>query len=155
MYNFLVTGDSGAWDEIGYEFPRDRLGEYIEASIKAKKYYPLDAAAIEELKSFPTLFGYEGAKENLRVGYIRRIRDRGKTIYIEYEFDPRIPDIPCLKIIDLKTRLNIQNNERGFGEFSRTHWAIKDEDLSEILSTAGLIDQPFQLQPENLEELKI
>lgn len=156
MYNFLITGNSGAWDEIGYEFPRDRLGEYTDATIKAK-YYPLDAAAIEQLKSFPTLFGYEGTKENVRVGYIRRIKDRGKTIYIEYEFEPRIPHISFSKIIDLKTRLDIQNNEQGYGEFSRTHWAIKDENLFEILFNAGLIDHSFLISTVRLgrvEDLK-
>ncbi len=62
------------------------------------KFKVLDADLIKELKSFPTLFAYEGNTENIRVGYIRRIKDRSRTIYIEYEFEPRIPEIPFSKI---------------------------------------------------------
>lgn len=142
MYNLLVTAHSGAWDSAGYEYDRERFGEYSSSRVM-QKFSSLDGAAIEELKSFPALFAYEGDKENVRVGYIRRIKEREKSIYIEYEFETAIPEIPFSKITPLKNKLDIRTYERGLGEMDRTHWAVKDEDLFEILFEAGLIDQSF------------
>ena len=81
MYNLLVTAHSGAWDSEGYEYDRERFGEYSPPQV-IEKFRSLDPAAIEELKSLPTLFAYEGDKENVRVGYIRRIKERERSIYI-------------------------------------------------------------------------
>lgn len=142
MYNLLVTGHTGAWDTEGYEYDRERFGEHSSPRVM-EKFRSLDPAAIEELKSFPTLFAYEGEKENVRVGYIRRIKERGRSIYIEYQFETAIPEIPFSKIIPLRKKLDIYTPERGLGEMNRTHWAVKDEDLFEILFEAGLIDQTF------------
>jgi tetratricopeptide (TPR) repeat protein len=142
LYNFLVTANLGVWDKLFYEFPRERFGEFSEKAIM-ENFISLDTKAIEELKSFPTLFAYEGENENIRVGYIRRIKNRAKSIYIEYEFESEIQEIPFSKIADLKTRLDIQDTGRGIGEFNRTHWAIKDEDLFRILFESGLISQKF------------
>ncbi len=151
MYNFLVTADSNAWDLPAYEYGRDRFGEYTAEEI-LEKYKALNASDIEELKSFPALFAYEGETENVRVGYIRNIRERRKTVLIEYEFEKGIPEIPFSKIVDLKDKLDI-----GKWEMNRTHWAIKDEDLFSILSKAGLIDDSFANlagQLGRVEELK-
>ena len=137
MYNFLVTANSNAWDLPAYEYGRERFGEYTAEEI-IEKYKALNASDIEELKSFPALFAYEGETENVRVGYIRNIRERKKTVSIEYEFEKGIPEIPFSKIADLKDKLDI-----GKWEMNRTHWAIKDEDLFSILSSAGLINDSF------------
>ncbi len=151
MYNFLVTANRNAWDLPAYEYGRDRFGEHTAEEI-SEKYKALNASDIEELKSFPALFAYEGETENVRVGYIRNIRERRKTVLIEYEFEKGIPEIPFSKIVDLKDKLDI-----GKWEMSRTHWAIKDEDLFSILSRAGLIDDSFANlagQLGRVEELK-
>jgi hypothetical protein len=57
---------------------------------------------------------------------------------IEYDFEPNIPAIPFSKIEPIKGRLDIEN-----WEMNRTHWAVKDEDLFEILHSSGLIDETF------------
>lgn len=137
MYNFLVTANRGAWDLPAYEYERSRFGEHSEESVM-EAYGELSAAAIEELKSFPALFAYEGEDENVRVGYIRRIKNRRRNILIEYEFESGIAEIPFSKIAELKMRLDIRNCE-----MNRTHWAVKDEDLFEVLHSADLIDETF------------
>ena len=137
MYNFLVTADIDAWNLPAYEFGRDRFCEHTSDKIR-EQYKSLSASEIEELKSFPALFAYEREVGNVRVGYIRNIRERRKTVLIEYEFEKAIPEIPFSKIVDLKDKLDI-----GKWEMNRTHWAIKDEDLFEILFDAGLIDRSF------------
>jgi hypothetical protein len=137
LYNFLVTGDSDAWDLPAYEYGRERFGEHTSEKIR-EQYKSLSASEIEELKSFPALFAYEREIGNVRVGYIRNIRERRKTVSIEYEFEKGIPEIPFSKIVDLKDKLDIDK-----WEMNRTHWAVKDEDLFSILSSAGLIDDSF------------
>ena len=151
MYNLLVTARVGAWDLSAYEFDRERFGEYTAETLR-KRFKKLTASAIEDLKSFPALFTYEGQKQNVRVGYIRRIKERGKSLLIEYEFEDEIPAFNFSAISELKIPLDI-----GEWEMNRTHWAIKDEDLFEILASANLVDRTFVNQggqPGRLEEIR-
>jgi hypothetical protein len=137
MYNFLVTGNSGAWSLPAYEYPRDRFCEYTSPVLR-QRFKELTAEVIEELMSFPALFAYEGNTDDVRIGYLRRIKERPRSILIQYDFEPNIPAIPFSKLAGLKTRLDIEE-----WEMSRTHWALKDEDMFEILHSAGLIDETF------------
>lgn len=151
MYNLLRTSKRGAWDLPAYEFGRDRFGEHTSAAL-LERFKRLTASDIEELKSFPALFAYEGTDEDVRVGYIRRIKERGKSVFIEYEFEEGIPSIPYEKIAEISIQLDI-----GRWEETRTCWAIKDEGLFEILHSAGLIDESFSSdsgQPGRVEEMR-
>ncbi|MEB5485015.1 TIR domain-containing protein [Burkholderia pseudomallei] len=137
MYNLLVTAAQGAWDLPAYEFDRTRFLEYTADSVKAR-FAKLDAQAQEELKSLPTLFTYEGDDEPVRVGYIRRIRERGRSVLVEYEFDENVPAFDFSSLKPLEVKLDIQG-----WEMSRTHWAVKDEDLFELLASVGLVDASY------------
>lgn len=151
MYNLLVTSNVGAWDVSAYEFDRERFGEYTVETLR-DRFKKLTAARIEELKSFPALFAYEGQMEIVRVGYIRRIKERGKSLLIEYEFEEDISPFKFSEIADLQVQLDI-----GKWEMNRTHWAVKDEDLFEILAAAGLANPTFVNQgnqPGRVEEIR-
>ena len=137
LYNLLVTASEGAWDLPAYEYDRTRFLEHTADTLHTK-YKKLTASAIEELKSFPTLFTYEGNDEPARVGYLRRVKERGRSILIEYEFDETIKPFTSSALLPLHVQLDI-----GDWEMSRTHWALKDEDLFEILTSAGLVDNTF------------
>lgn len=137
MYNFLVSGKKDAWDFDAYEYDRNRFGEYTSPALK-ERFKNLTPEVIEELKSYPALFAYEGYERDVRVGRLLRIKGRTRTVLIEYEFDSNIPAIPFAKIKDLKSRLDIEIENYEMG---RTHWAVKDENLFEILHSAGLIDE--------------
>lgn len=137
MYNFLVTAARGAWDSLAYEYDRGRFGEYTMPALK-ERYAKLTAEKIEELRSYPALFAYEGEEKDVRVGYLRRIKERIASIFIEFEVEPEIPPIPFSQIAPLKSRLDI-----GSWEMNRTHWAVKDEDLFQILHSAGLVGENF------------
>jgi len=137
LYNLLVTAAEGAWDLPAYEFDRTRFLEYTVDSLKAR-FGGLEAQAQEELKSLPTLFTYEGDDETVRVGYIRRIRERGRSVLIEYEFDDAVPAFSFSKLKPLQIKLDIEG-----WEMSRTHWAVKDEDLFELLASVGLVDASY------------
>lgn len=151
MYNLLVTAAEGAWDLPAYEFDRTRFLEYTADSLKAR-FGTLDAKTQEELKSLPTLFTYEGSDEPVRVGYIRRIRERGRSILIEYEFDESVPPFSYAQLKPLEIKLDI-----GGWEMSRTHWAVKDEDLFELLASGGLVDASYVGEgrpPGRVEEMR-
>ncbi len=138
MYNLLVTAQEGAWDSSTYEYEISRFSAYTDQPIR-EKYRILSAEALEELKSFPALFTYEDDnKADARVGYITHIKVRHNSILIEYKVFPSIP-IPYSNIYDLKQKLDIDKK----WEMNRTHWAIKDKNLLEILLTNNLIT-PYQ-----------
>lgn len=151
MYNLLVSGRDDVWNLPAYECDKSRFLEYSNDKEKAI-FKILTAENIELLKSFPCLFAYEGRDEHVRVGYIRSIKERGQTLFIEYEFETDIDPIhfsllePILSVLDYRK-----------SETYRTHWAVKDEDLFERLHTAGLINSKF-VRPEGntgkLEELQ-
>lgn len=151
MYNLLVTAAEGAWDLPAYEYDRTRFLEYTAESLKAR-FAKLEAPALEELQSLPTLFTYEGDDEPVRVGYIRRIRERGRSLLIEYEFDDSIAPFNYSALKPLEVKLDIDG-----WEMSRTHWAVKDEDLFELLSSVGLVDASYVGEgrpPGRVEEMR-
>jgi len=137
MYSLLVTARDGAWDLPAYEFEKERFLEHTNDKERAL-FRSLDAERIELLKSFPCLFAYEGNSQPLRVGYIRAIKERSRSIMIEYEFEGDIPPIPFSEISPILNLLEISK-----GEMNRTHWAVKDESLFSRLHTAKLIDPKF------------
>lgn len=151
MYNLLVTAAQGAWDLSAYEYDRTRFLEHTAESLKVR-FTKLDAATQELLKSLPTLFTYEGDDEPVRVGYIRRIRERGRSVLIEYEFDEGVAPFTYSSLKPIELKLDIHG-----WEMSRTHWAVKDEDLFELLSIAGLVDASYVgegRQPGRVEEIR-
>lgn len=151
MYNLLVTATEGAWNLDAYEYDRTRFLEYTADNIKAR-FATLDAETMEQLKSFPTLFTYEGTAELARVGYIRRIRERGRSILIEYEFDDAIAPFTFSFLEPLRAKLDIER-----WEMSRTHWAVKEEDLFSILASKKLVAESYigvNHLPGRLEEIR-
>lgn len=137
MYNLLVTAREGAWDLPAYEYDKSRFLEYSNDKEKAL-FKTLTAENIELLKSFPCLFAYEGTDDVVRVGYIRSIKERGPTLFIEYEFDSDIGPISFEDLEPVMSPLDYRKSETY-----RTHWAVKDEDLFERLHSAELIDSKF------------
>lgn len=136
MYNLLVTAQEGAWDAAFYEYDKSRFLEYTNETI-ASALKELSSTHIENLKSYPCLFAYEGEDSDVRIGYLTSIKERGRSILIEFEFQQDIEPIPFNLIQPIASLLDI----RGW-EMNRTHWAVKDEDLFARLHAHGI------LQPE-------
>jgi len=142
MYNLLVTAREGTWDEKCYEFDRSRFLEYTTESI-ATIFQSLTPDLIETLKGYPCLFAYEGDTNDLRIGKLNSIKERGRKIFIEFELNENIPPIPFKKIKPLATLLDFRN-----WEMNRTHWAVKDEDLFLRLADASIINSKHIREPE-------
>jgi hypothetical protein len=146
MYNLLVTARIGAWNDPFYEYDKSRFLEYTTESI-AEAFKSLSPSLIETLKAYPTLFAYEGDEEDLRVGRLKSIKERGIKLLIEYEFDENIPPIPYNVIKPITPLLDIRD-----WEMNRTHWAIKDEDLFERLIAANVINQERIQEPKKQDK---
>ncbi len=153
MYNLLVSGNDTAWDLPAYEFPRSRYLEYTIESIR-DAHGDLSTKVVADLKSYPALFLYEQYEKSALVGYIRDIKERGKSVYIEYEFDPDIDPIPGNKIEELASQLQIDEFR---GEQYKNHWAIKKVDLLGLLNANGLVSSALANEGApvgRLEEMK-
>lgn len=146
MYNLLVTAKLGAWDQPFYEFDKSRFLEYTTESI-AEAFKSLTPSLIETLKGYPCLFAYEGDEEDLRIGRFTSIKERGRNLLIEFEFDQNIPPIPFDAIKPIAPLLDIRD-----WEMSRTHWAVKDENLFERLLSAGILNQGQTGDPAKQEK---
>jgi two-component system C4-dicarboxylate transport sensor histidine kinase DctB len=155
LYNLLVTAQEGAWDLSIYKYPISRFLEYTDPIIR-EKYETFSDKSLEELKIFPVLFLYEDFIEgDAHIGYITNLKIRCKSILIEYKILSNIPPIPYSTILNLKLKLDID-------ALYRTYWAIKDENLLDILLGENLIT-PHQystaienkiadLEQENIEK---
>lgn len=147
MYHLFVTAQEGAWNTPFYEYDRSRFLEYTNDTT-AKAFEFLTEKHIAILLTWPCLFAYEGTEEDVRVGRLLSIKERGRSILIEIDVNPDIPPIPFTLIQPIALALDIRA-----WEMSRTHWAIKDEDLFQRLRNAGLIQyDPVQMPAVKLPD---
>lgn len=134
MFNFLVTASDGVWDQPGYEYSRGRFLEYTSDEI-AESFRELNTAQLAALTEIPCLFAYEGTDKPMRIGRLKsvKLRDNGRSLLVVPELNPAIPPIPFAVIEPLQALLDIRS-----WELTRTHWALKDEDLLQVLTEAGI-----------------
>ena len=161
MYNLLMVGHSGYWDErTASDFEWSRFLEHTVQSVK-NGFLPIDESRITELINFPTLFAYEFEKPgprrvttpllSARLGRITNISQRQRGIHFSYEFLPQYDKIPMDVVASLAADLDI-NLERG--ENYRSHWAVKDIDLIALLSHHGLYGENPPVAPDIAVEIE-
>ncbi len=135
MFNLLVASNPVAWDFGSYEFDKTRVTEYTVHEI-SQKYGVFDENTIAIHKMTPTLFVTEREQTTSKIGSITDIRILSNSIKLQFEFNLEIPEIFQGEIEKLKTELDIGNTE-----LHRTHWAIKDIMLFEVLLENNIITQ--------------
>jgi hypothetical protein len=140
LFNLLISYNPTSWDNGSFELERSRVAIEYTADEISERYKFLDERAISELKNFPALFVTENETTESRIGYITDIRLRQTSVVFDFAFDPIFPKLPIGSIEALRGELGL-----GSWELSRTHWAIKDEQLFEILVRKGYIT-PEQLK---------
>ncbi len=145
MYNLIMSGNEQAWEKSPASLEVERLGEYTPEALKTR-YRRLTPDVIAELQSFPTLFAYEQAvKKPARLGRVTRIAQPSEREFrFQFELYDDKPPIPYERIAELAWELDL-----GEWELNRTHWAVKDVDLIDVLLRAGLITND-QVPPELL-----
>lgn len=134
MFNLLISSNPEAWYGDSYEFEKGRVAVEYTVDEISERYKSLDVNAVEELKGFPTLFVTEHEQTESRIGRIKNIKVRSSTVFIEFEFDPIFPPLPKGSIESIRSQIDL-----GKFELYRTHWAIKDEPIFDILLKKGLI----------------
>lgn len=156
MFNLMVTAGDHSWEEGTYIWDKPRIFEYTPEKIR-ENFGALTPEELSALAKLPTLFMYErGTEGTPRIGKIKEIKGRNKEVRIEFDFDPSAPALTLGQIEGLKWHLQMEDFE-----FSRTHWAVKDVDLDEVLGrlpvdheakVIGALDA-FNDEDKTLEEL--
>ena len=136
MFNLLISCGEDSWSKGQREFERSRVAIEYTADEISERYKSLDDRAIEELKSFPSLFVTENEETESRMGRITSLRLRRNSVVVGFEFDPIFPSLPMGAIGKIGTDIDL-----GKWELSRTHWAVKDEPIFDILLAHGYITQ--------------
>lgn len=110
----------------------DRLFEYTDHSLKA-----IFEADLNRLKQLPALVMPErqdrSRPQYARVGRIESVSLVGRDCHYRFVPDVDIPAIASSTIESIASSLLIDS--RQWGEFTRTHWAVKDADLYRALLT--------------------
>lgn len=136
MFNLIISHDPDSWETSPFELDRSRVAIEYTADEISERYKFFTNEAIAELTSFPTLFVTENESVESRIGYITSLRLRESSLVFDFEFDVAFPNLPIGSIEALRSDIGL-----GSWELSRTHWAIKDEPLFDILLTKGCITQ--------------
>lgn len=139
MFNLIVK--ASGWADRRDAFLRGRVFEHTE-DLLIEKFKPNGRLDLDALKTLPTVFMEESwgdGAQFARVGTIVRANDSGGEIALEYFYDPDVPPISNQRMADMARELGINDFE-----FSRTHWAVKDRDLFEVLFRHS---QPRRIQP--------
>ena len=150
MYNLLISSKDGIWEKLIYEYEQIRIFEYTPDHIKLK-YNTLDEKNSELLKEYPTLFLYEGFRGIAKIGFITSIQKTNQTIRIKFSFINGISGFEAEILNKLKLELNITD-----WEVNRTHWAVKDEDLINILYRNGILTRnqvDMFRKPKKIQEI--
>lgn len=147
MLNLLIAAGEEVWNNSPVELPRSRVAiEYTTPEI-SERYRDFSENALHELKSFPALFVTENEATESKIGYITNIRLRSSSVVIDFEFDPILPSLPVGAIEAMRVDIDL-----GGWELSRTHWAVKDEPIFDILLRHGYVSQQ---QVEASQQLRI
>lgn len=134
MYNLLVSHDSDSWDGTPFILDTTRFLEYTDTEVR-NKFLSLSDSQKHEIMRLPCIFAYEGfCKKDPYFGLIQEIVVRQQALRIQYEIIP----LPKFLTADLMNEFQFELDIHGW-ELSRTHWAIKDIDLSRELYRKDII----------------
>lgn len=129
MYNLLIS--ASGWAERRDTLPASRAFEHTEPLVR-DRFLANGRIDFDSLIASPALFAQERSSNDLsqtvRIGRISRVRTSGRELVLDYSFDETIPAFTNQQLIDWGVDLDIEASELW-----RTHWAIKDADLFQVL----------------------
>lgn len=134
MYNLIVAGSEDAYDGEPLILEIGRcIREYTNTEI-TKQYGDFTESMIEKIRRFPTIFCYESSiSKNPKLGLISGITQRQGKIKIDYELFRLENFIDVKQLRNLFFELDIVD-----WELNRTHWSIKDVNLTKELASRGI-----------------
>jgi hypothetical protein len=133
MYSLIVASELDAWDGRRYGMPLVRFCEHTTEGVRAR-FITLDEAAVRDLMTLPALLAYEEVHGRpARVARITRVvLGSNNELRFDFETVAGIPPITAELLSQMRWELDITD-----WEMNRTHWAIKEIDLMEVLREAG------------------
>lgn len=136
-YHLVVSADSNAFSGSRFEMPAERCLEYTDKRLE-EYYFRFGETRIDELLALPALLAHEHNVTNARVELVRLtdIARRGTRVRGKFEsIDAQ--SLTYDQFYNLSFELDIDDFE-----YNRTHWAIKDFDLPEVLAAASIAIPP-------------
>ena len=143
----FISSNPDSWASSPYECDRGRAVVEYTADEISVRYKSFDESAINELKSFPALFVTERETTESMIGYITNIRRHSSSVSIEFEIDKNLPLLPIGAIEAMREDIYL-----GPWELYRTHWAVKDVPIVDILLRHEYLNQQ---QIEASQKLRI
>ena len=147
-YHLIVSADSQAFEANRFEVPAARCLEYTDDNFR-DYFFRFPTTRTDELLTFPALIAHEEGvtDENVRLVRLTEIARRGNRV--RALFDPIGPELTCDQFKNLSFELDVDNFE-----YHRTHWAIKNVDLPDVLSNAGISTPPSVFPPRPYVDLE-
>ena len=138
MYNLFVSANEHEWNGEPFEIEQSRcvsISEYTTLEI-VDQYGDLDKYSFRELRSLPCIFAYETVCGIApKFGVLRDIKRRASGILcIDYDIVSCERFLTAQELLSMRTTLDI-----GTMEMNRTHWAVKDVDLSSELDRINVV----------------
>ncbi|OEZ54227.1 TIR domain-containing protein [Duganella sp. HH105] len=132
MYNLFVRS-SEDWVNGVMMMPKDRFLQYTDDYV-TEQVGSLSRKTLDELTKFPALFMSEMPTQTAaQVAWIRKIKDQGAELRIEFNPDDVLVRLAAEELKDLFLELDIRKSE-----IRTTHWAVKDLDLLQVLQKKQL-----------------
>jgi ribosomal protein L32 len=134
VYNLLVSGKDESWDDEPFILEIERCVREFTDQIITERFGYFTQSQVNEIKRFPCVFAYEAScKKDPKFGLIRDITTRRGKVKIEYEIIELEKFLTHSDISDMLFDLDISK-----WEMNRTHWAIKDVNLSKELASKDI-----------------
>ncbi len=139
FFNLIVSGNDTWWDKEYCKFSLDRLFEYSDDSTRTWLSPITSKVNIRELEGYPTLLAYEyGVDKPARLVSLKNLRISNRELIFQVEDRNDFSTVFGIYDEPLRSKLRIDDDF----EPHRTHWAVKEGDLLDIL-------KDFRLTPAN------
>ncbi|CAK2429341.1 TIR domain-containing protein [Vibrio crassostreae] len=130
MYNLIIGYTGPAEDDNEVVISASRFLEYTDSETQMR-YRNLDQTNVLELKGFPALFMQEHCVDGAFIANITSITRINRDYKVTFTRDSNSSVIPKEVVSRLAIELGIDDFE-----FYRTHWAVKNANLNNVLQTA-------------------
>ncbi|MBC3804270.1 hypothetical protein GH808_07465 [Acetobacterium fimetarium] len=143
FYNLFVVGGE-IFEQNHFVISRERsLSRGYSSEDLRNQYASLSAEAIEEIKTFPSLFMPEANNYNAKsgdeqqaiFGFVDDVHKQDNGIKIKCQL---VWPIPMQQISNIGFKLGMKDMDKLITEMNDTHWAIKRINLIEELTDANI-----------------
>lgn len=143
-YNLFVIGVEEYEKNYFFVAPDRAVSKYERTAPEiVEKFGSLNDWAVAQIKTFPSIFASESRFINYQIdpnqkaylGFVKKIKvQQNNLIKIHFE---KSQSVHQLTLLNLMSELEIVGRPRC-SELERTHWAIKNINLIEILEDVGI-----------------